>query len=287
VARLLTRAFIAATALLVGAGLFLFLGWLLVPISGLLLGLNVFGLRAKLASRVPAVANWRGRTLGLLVGVGGLILWIGAITLLSKSSSQQAVQAPLVTSVPVQQAEAPVVAVRPTAKSDLSTAGPTATLVPPTPIPPTATPSPPPTAIPATTTPVPPTPVPDKPAAVPAYDYVESTITSLPTRPRYRTDIVVPVDYGDDQMIAVLVDAARRTLRERTDARAVVVFAYSSRAQMQQIADKGRAYTSRDGLGWTGDKTFFTSKPNLADEGKVYITLGSALTTQREVVAEK
>jgi hypothetical protein len=107
-------------------------------------------------------------------------------------------------------------------------------------------------------------------------------------RPRFAADVVVSADYGDDQMASVFRDSVNRTFRENRVAKAVVVFAYSSRDQVNRGADKGRALASSDRLGWTGDGTFSTFLPKPArDEGKIYLTLGSMLGDQRETSVER
>jgi hypothetical protein len=134
-------------------------GWLILPLAGLLVGLNAFGLRAKLAGRMPAVSRLRPLHLGLLVGVGGLFLWGVSVVLLSQaSSSNRTAVAPAVTAVPtgttVTVAAAPTIA-PPTAVPPTNTA-----------VPPTQTAVPAPTAAQTIAPTIPPTPVSvDPPAA--------------------------------------------------------------------------------------------------------------------------
>ena len=127
------------------------------------------------------------------------------------------------------------------------------------------------------------------PAPLPTtYQWIGSKQTSLPVRPRFAADVVVPGDYGDEQMTSVFRDAVNRTFRENRNAKAVVVFAYSSRDEVNRGADKGRALASSDRLGWTGDGTFSTFLPAPArDQGKIYLTLGSMLGDQRESSIER
>lgn len=110
-----------------------------------------------------------------------------------------------------------------------------------------------------------------KPAAPPSYDWVSLSQTSTPNRPRYKADVVVSADYGNEQVQAVLASAVDRAFREQRTAKAVVVFAYSSRAEVGKGADKGKAQASSDRLGWSGDGKFDT----FADEGKIYMTVGN------------
>jgi hypothetical protein len=131
---------------------------------------------------------------------------------------------------------------------------------------------------------------PARSARVSRYEVVRLEQAGPPTRPRYKTDIIAPADFGDEQVIPALVDAAMRTFADRGDARAVVVFAYSGPAAAERgVFDRGRAYASSDRLGWAGDGLFSmaTARPRARDEGKVYITLGGPTGRQREAVAER
>lgn len=202
-----------------------------------------------------------GCLVALTVAIVLAILGLGAYTL-----SQQGGVAP---SSPT------AVAAKPAATLPAPTTAPPPTLVPtavPTAVP-TQAPPPTVTAVPPTATAMP----------TPPYEWVNIAMTSLPARPRYTVDVVVPPDYDDEQMTAVLKDAVQRAFRERPAAKAVIVFAYSSRAEVNRGADKGRALASSDRQGWTGDGTFSTFLPRPAqDEGRVYLTLGSMLGDQRE-----
>jgi hypothetical protein len=110
------------------------------------------------------------------------------------------------------------------------------------------------------------------PATTPPYEVVKIETTSTPNRKRYNTNIVVPASYTRAQMVAVLTDAARRTLREQGDARAAVIFAFSDRSLADKGFDKGRAWVSRDGQGWTGNGSFSTGP----DNNQIHLTIGAA-----------
>jgi hypothetical protein len=127
---------------------------------------------------------------------------------------------------------------------------------------------------PASATPPPPSASPATPApvAAPPYEVARMDLTSTPNRRRYETVVIVPAAYMREQMAAVLADAARRTLRERPDALAAVVFAYSDRSLVDKGFDKGRAWVSRDGRRWTGDGRFMTGP----DNNRVHLTVGAA-----------
>jgi len=121
---------------------------------------------------------------------------------------------------------------------------------------------------------------------VPPYVVIRTERANLPTRIRYRTDILVQRTYDRDELITVLVDAATQTLRARRDAAAAVVFAFTNPRTVGRVYDTGRALVSRDGLGWKGDGSFVPFLA-IADEGKIYLTLGSALSGLEHIVVRK
>jgi hypothetical protein len=110
---------------------------------------------------------------------------------------------------------------------------------------------------------------------VPPYEVASSRQSSTPNRLRYQTDIVVPSDYGREDVIAALADAARRTLREHPDVKAAVVFAYIDAENVNKGYDKGRALISSDGNGWAGDKKWLGGEGQ--DTGRIAMTIGSAI----------
>ncbi len=114
---------------------------------------------------------------------------------------------------------------------------------------------------------------------MPAYEWLAIEQTSTPFRPRFRIDLIVGSEYDDDQMVRIFQDAVRRAFEERPNARAIVLFAYSSKEAAQQSGtDKGRAVASSDGQGWTGDGSFGSyAAPPALDEGRIYLTLGSLI----------
>src|SRR5215813_7665103 len=61
---------------------------------------------------------------------------------------------------------------------------------------------------------------------------------------------------------AAPVDAVGRAFRQEPEARAVVVFAYSSIAARPGGFDIARAVAFSDGLGWTGDKSWSIFGPS-------------------------
>ncbi len=225
-----------------------------------LLATNGWGLR----SRIPA---FRGRNQLKAAPIWAGLVLVGLISFVASAPSPSTPP-----SAPASASPTPLAVAQLTATPAPSTAAPptaapaTTTPIPPTPVPATAIP---PTPVPPTTvppTPIPPTSVPptamaaqptEAPkAVVPPYQMVGTGQTSTPNRSRYETNIVVPADYDDERMIAVLADAAARTLEERRDALAVVVFALTAPENVGRGYDKGRAVASRDSRGWTGDGTF-------------------------------
>jgi hypothetical protein len=124
-------------------------------------------------------------------------------------------------------------------------------------------------------------------ARVPPYQTASAQRLGAGTRVRYEVSVLVPADYGRDEMMAVLTHAVRQTLAQRHDAEAVGVFAYSSPVQIGKGYDKGRALVSRDGRGWTGDGTFDVLVPGLVDRGKIYVTLGTVLAAYEQAAVDR
>lgn len=122
---------------------------------------------------------------------------------------------------------------------------------------------------------------------VPPYQMLDSLRLGMPNRVRYEVNVVVPADYSREALVVVLADAARKTLRQRADARAVGIFAYSSATLVGRGWDRGRALVSIDGRGWTGDRTFAPVAPGLWDNGRILITLGTALAPGENIEVER
>ena len=109
----------------------------------------------------------------------------------------------------------------------------------------------------------------------------------MPQRVRYEVNVIVPPTYSREELVAVLADAARKTLRTRSDARAVGVFAYSSSALIGKGWDRGRALTSIDGQGWTGDRSFAPIARTQLDLGRIYLTLGTTLALGEQIEVDR
>jgi hypothetical protein len=109
----------------------------------------------------------------------------------------------------------------------------------------------------------------------PMYTVARNVPVSLPGRRRYQTDIWVPTAAAEADVIAALVDAARATLRADTEAKAACVFAYADDTPVCQGFNRGRAWISRDGLGWTGDGRFPPYGAD-SDDDAILVTVGEA-----------
>jgi hypothetical protein len=105
----------------------------------------------------------------------------------------------------------------------------------------------------------------------PLYQTLAAENISIGGRNRYRVYVMMPADYTRDETLAVLVDAARKALRDHRDARAVVVFGQTTPSTSEPF-DKGRAQVSSDGKGWTGDGLFLSG----ADKNRIHVALGPA-----------
>lgn len=111
-----------------------------------------------------------------------------------------------------------------------------------------------------------------------AYEWVSIEDVSFAGRARFRVAIVIPAEYSDDQLASVFREAVNRAFRERQAAKALVVFGHSSRDEVSKGADLGSAWASSDRQGWAGDGKFDATP----DEGKIYLTIGSAWTSRRQ-----
>jgi hypothetical protein len=127
----------------------------------------------------------------------------------------------------------------------------------------------------------------DAGSTAPPYEVVNSMRLGMPKRVRYEVNVVVPPSYSREEIVAVLTDAVRKTLRQKADARAVGVFAYSSRAGLGAGWDRGRALASVDGQGWTGDRTFAPVAPGTRDQGRIYLTLGNAIANGEAIEVDR
>jgi hypothetical protein len=107
-----------------------------------------------------------------------------------------------------------------------------------------------------------------------------------PYRSRYRVNILLAADHEREAVVQSLVHAVRTTFRRRPDAQAVAVFAFSSPQSVGKVYDTGRALATRDGLGWGGDASFTPFSPH-PDQGRILLTLGSALTAVEDLVADR
>jgi hypothetical protein len=123
--------------------------------------------------------------------------------------------------------------------------------------------------------------------AAPPYQIVNSMRLGMPKRVRYEVNVVVPPSSSREEIVAALTDVARKTLREKVDARAVGVFAYSSRAALGTGWDLGRALASVDGQGWTGDRTFAPAASGTRDQGRIYVTLGTTLAPGEAIEVDR
>jgi hypothetical protein len=117
----------------------------------------------------------------------------------------------------------------------------------------------------------------------PPYRTINSVRSGPPGRVRLEVNIVVPATYTREETIAVLTDAGQRTRRQKPEVKVVGVFAYTSLAGIGRRFDKGRALVSRDGSGWTGDRTFDPVARGVADDGTLQITLGSVLSPSEQL----
>jgi hypothetical protein len=119
------------------------------------------------------------------------------------------------------------------------------------------------------------------------YEVVNTMRLGMPQRVRYEVNVIVCPTYSREELVAVLADAARKTLRTRSDARAVGVFAYSSAALTGKGWDRGRALTSIDGQGWTGDRTFAPIARTQMDQGRIYLALGTTLALGEQIEVDR
>lgn len=124
-------------------------------------------------------------------------------------------------------------------------------------------------------------------SVVPPYETVNTMRLGMPKRVRYEVNVVVPPSYSREELVAVLTDAVRKTMRQKGDARAVGVFVYGSRSSLGTGWDRGRALASVDGQGWTGDRTFAPVAPSLRDQGRIYLTLGTALASGEAIEVDR
>jgi len=95
-------------------------------------------------------------------------------------------------------------------------------------------------------------------------------------------DLVIAPEATREEIIATLADAVRATFDENPDAEAVIALAYARRETVRKTFEIGRALASRDRLGWRGENSWFPYV-HLPDNGKIHITLGSALTQIEEI----
>jgi hypothetical protein len=204
--------------------------------------------------------------LGLAFLGASCIMAVGA----QNAASRPSMAPPVVISKPLLFTPTPVVPADPTL---------VAVVVPPTDVPvPTEIPAaaPEPTAVP-----------PVEPTAVPpaTYELVNMEDVTAAGRQRFRVAIVMSADYSDDQLKRVFRDATNRAYQERPQAKALVVFGHSSRAEVGKGADLGNAWSSSDGRGWAGDGKL----ESLADDGKIVLNIGSAFTVRprSQVVMER
>lgn len=136
---------------------------------------------------------------------------------------------------------------------------------------PTVAPTVAPTAIP-TVAPAP------RPAVLP-YTIATSAQTSAPNRLRWQVDAVIPGEADAAQVAETCAEIARRTLRERSNVLALVVFGYFEASEVNKGFTRCRATLSRDGRGWTGDGKAI----NGDDKGDVLVDIAKVtmLSTQR------
>jgi hypothetical protein len=116
-----------------------------------------------------------------------------------------------------------------------------------------------------------PAPKPAGPVGAAAYTLRDIQDVTYPGRVRFRANAIIPNPGDDDVATATLADAARRLLRERPNAQAVMIFGYRTAAETNSAFTVGRAEASRDGRGWAGDGFF-----NGPDNNQIHITLGNA-----------
>lgn len=96
----------------------------------------------------------------------------------------------------------------------------------------------------------------------------------LPERRRCQRDIWVPAGADRDAVIAALLVAAREALRADPEVAAVCVFASADDGPVNQGFNRGRAWLSRDGNGWTGDGRFPPYDECSDDHGDILVTIG-------------
>ena len=134
----------------------------------------------------------------------------------------------------------------------------------------------------APTATTPPEPTPTAPAtALLTFTIAKSEQTNLPTRVRWSVDAVVQGDGSNETVAATCAEIARRTMRERANVLALVVFGYYEQAEVGRGYTRCRATVSRDGKGWTGDgKTI-----NGDDRGDIIVEIPSVSTIQAQRIA--
>jgi hypothetical protein len=113
----------------------------------------------------------------------------------------------------------------------------------------------------------------------PDYRYLGAEATSLPNRPRYRVNIVIPQGADREVQTMDFVDAVNRAFGEHRDAKAVVVFGYSSVEATSGPFDVGRAFASDDRLGWAGNGLVGFGSAERKDDGKIYLSFNKGGTT--------